>query len=75
MCLEARLVRECRSFWRRATKLEFLFLAAVLTYCTLDLSTNKAPKSKMSSFSEWYSKEVSKQMADGTPPDAVHLDM
>ena len=40
----------------------------------LDLSANEAPKSKMSScFSEWYSKAVSKQMAD--PPDAVHIDM
>lgn len=42
----------------------------------LDLSTNKALKSKMSSyFSEWYGKEVSKQMAGGTPPDTGHIDM
>ena len=40
----------------------------------LDLSVNKALKSKLSScFSAWYSQEDSKQIEAGTPPDAVRL--
>ena len=42
----------------------------------LDMSANKALKSKRSSFfSEWYSKEVSKQMAAGSPTVTVNIDM